>query len=188
MKKILSVLTILAFFSFAIPVSANPMRYVPSASTATATSTVTFMTPGAATTTLAIDSYANGQTAAFDKAILMTQFTGSSTNSVLNIGIEYSMGVAGVDCTSTPTACDWYKDNQFNFVNATTSAPYSIAVPNSYSWKFASSTQGGATTPTDRALNTVTIPVVARYVRVIYTMATANGAIWGTLVPIRQSN
>lgn len=175
----------------AIPAHANPLRYQVVTQTNVATTSPAFMTPGTATSTLVYDAFAQGQTTAPDRVVLLTQLTGSSTNTVLNVGVEYSQGVAGIDCTVTPTSCDWYVDNQVLFQNGTSSQPFSMNLANSYTWKFASSTQGGAGVSgasADRQMKTLTIPQVARYTRIIYSITGTNGAVWGQVVANKQSN
>lgn len=183
-----------SMFMLAVPAHANPIRQAPPSTTSSATSSPTFMTPGTATTTVYLDSFAGGSTQQYDAVSLLTQFTGSSTAATLNMTVEYSDGVAGVDCTATPTACDWYQDATIEMTNASTSQPYPIAsnALNTYSWTFASTTQGGAAgvATSNRALKAINIPVTTRYVRVFYTLAIGgtNGAVWGKLVPFKQSN
>ena len=181
-------------FMFAIPAHANPIRQAPPSSTASATTSPTFMTPGTATTTVYLDSFAGGSTQQYDAVSLLTQLFASSTATTLNMTVEYSDGVAGVDCTATPTACDWYQDATIAMTNASTSQPYAISNNslNTYSWTYASTTQGGAAgvATSNRGLKAINIPVTTRYVRVFYTLAIGgtNGAVWGKLVPFKQSN
>lgn len=182
-------------FLFAVPVHANPIRLAPPSSTATATTSPTFMTPGTATTTVYLDSFAgNTSSQQYDAVSLLTQLFASSTATTLNMTVEYSDGVTGVDCTATPTACDWYQDATITITNASTSQPYPITsnLLNTYSWAFASTTQGGAAGvgTSNRALKAIKIPVTTRYVRVFYTLpaGSTNGAVWGKLVPFKQSN
>jgi hypothetical protein len=190
MKKYLFALIVLGL-GFASVAYANPLFFVSSAQTATATSTLTFMTPGTATTTLYFDSSVGAPGKAVDKAVLLTQLTASSTNTKLNIGVEYSNGVAGTDCTLVPTACDWYADEQQNSVTATTSQAYQIGTPITYSWTYASTTQGGAAVGNSNiGLKVITLPMPTRYTRVFYSLGIGgtNGAVWGQIIPQRQTN
>jgi hypothetical protein len=164
------------------------LYFAPTAQTATATTTLAYMTPGTATTSIVYDSNILARpNIAIDKAILLTQLNASSTLTVLNTNLEYSMGVSGVDCTATPTACDWYQDNTYEYGLSTSTQPLYIATANSYRWAFASSSQGMLAPTRDRGLKAVTIPLWARYVRATYTLTGANGAVWGQIVPARQS-
>lgn len=188
---------IASFLLFGAKAHANPIRLaqIPAtAQTASATSSPVFMTPGTATSTLYLDAFAAAGAQQYDTVSLLTYFSASSTSSTLNMTVEYSDGVAGVDCTSTPTLCDWYQDATLVMTNASTSQPYPIGTValNTYAWKYASSTQGGAVGvgTSNTALRAITIPVVTRYVRVFYslTVGGTNGAVWGKLVPFKQSN
>lgn len=156
---------------------ANPLRSVPAASTADATTTIPFMTPGTGTTTTAVfDSFANGANAYPDRAALLTQFTASSTSSILGIRLEYSQD-----------NIDWYSDNLNS--NATTSFANSITSASTFTWTFASTTPGaGAVGNTNRSSKVIFINVPTRYIRAVYTITGANGGVWGSIIPQRQSN
>lgn len=156
--------------------------------TLTATTSVTYITPGTATSTYYFDTSCGGASNT-DSATLLAQFAGSSTASVLNIALEYAQG-GGADCTATPTACDWYQAN-----NATlgTSSAATITNQQSYTWTFSSSTQGqvtGTGPNTGRTLKSLNVPTPAKYVRAIFSMPTGslNGAVWSEFVGKRQSN
>lgn len=192
-KVILALAAAMSLLALSIPAHANPLRLAPTSQTASATTSPVYMTPGTATSTIYMDSFAQGGSQIWDAVVLLEQFTASSTNSVLNTTIEYSDGVAGVDCTATPTACDWYVNNTIAMTNASTSQPYVLSSNslNTYTWKYASTTQGGAAgvETANRGFKAITVPTPARYVRAIFTLAgTTNGAVWGKLVPFKQSN
>lgn len=193
MKKNIKI--IVAIFSLAlisavgISVHANQSYFGPGSATAAATTTLTFMTPGAATTTLYYDAYAVGITTKVDAAVLLLQLTASSTSTNLNVGVEYAQeGTSGADCTTSPTLCDWYQD-AITTRQATTTNPVLIAAPDQYSWTFASSTPGklapGASNNKDNRAIKIATPT--RYMRVIFTMTGTNGAIWGKIIPIRET-
>lgn len=166
-----------ALFFFVPKAHANPLRPVTAASTADATTTVSYMTPGLATTTTAVfDSFASGANAYPDRAALLTQFTASSTASILGIRLEYSQD-----------NIDWYADNLNEL--ATTSWSNPIATPSSFTWTFASTTPGaGAVTNTNRSNKVIFIEVPTRYIRAVYTITGGNGGVWGSILPQRQSN
>jgi hypothetical protein len=174
----------------AITVKANPSFFVRTVQTATATSTIAYMTPGNATSTLIYDSYAQGTPRASDSALLLTQFTASTTASNLAIALEYSNGDGSTDCSTSPGLCDWYKDNLFTITNASTTQATNIAVASSLAWNFASSSQGGAAvlSTNQRALKAILVPMPTRYVRAVFTITGANGAVWAQIVPKRESN
>lgn len=175
---IIGALTALCGFGFYYTASANPSSFLPASSTASATSSVVYMTPGAATTTIYHDAYTNGQPRATDSAVLLTQMTASSTSATLGIKVEYAAETPGVNCTTDPTACDWYEDNLLASQNSTSSPVKSIQIANSYSWTAA------ATTRTNKAIE---VSTPTRYTRTIYSLSGANAAIWGQIVPKRQS-
>jgi hypothetical protein len=178
-----------AFLSAAPRAHASPLYYAPTAQTSSATTSPAYMTPGAATSTLVYDAGVTArQNVAIDRAILLTQVRASSTASRFSIAFEYSQGVAGTDCSATPSACDWYADNALALTNATTSQPFTVALPNAYVWTYASTTQGGGAVLPDsnRGLKALTVPILARYTRVIYSVTGAAGSVWGQMVPVRQ--
>ncbi len=174
---------VIALLGMAGTAHANPSIFAGATSTAAATTTVSYMTPGAGTSTTPVyDAYAatfsGGQVAKADYAGLLVQFTGSSTATVLNATVEYSHD-----------GIDWYR----NFVidpnqTGTTTAPvFSLANPFSFRWQFASSTVGGAAqTATNRSTAALLIPTPFRFTRVVFSMIGGNGAVWAQLVPIKE--
>lgn len=182
-------------------VFASPSYFSPGVTTVTSNSTATtspgFMTPGTATTTSNVyDAYADNTGNKADAAVLLTQFTASSTSSVLNITIEYAQG-NGVDCVSNPNGCDWYQNNLGNFgglniASTSTSVNNTInVVPvQTFTWTFASTTTGGAavTGPINRVGKAILIPTPARYTRAVYScgIGGTNCAVYGHIVPTKQ--
>lgn len=187
MKKFISIIVVatLVIFGFMVhSVKANGSAFVVPSST-TATSSVVYMTPGTATTTYYFDSQI-GTNQAVDSAVLQTQFTGSSTASSVNIALEYSHGVAGTDCTATPTACDWYQDRLS--AGATTTQTISLNQATTYTLSMSSTTPGGVAGNSSRTFRVMKIDFPTRYVRAVYTMpaGSQNGAIWGGFVGKRE--
>lgn len=181
--------TAFALFS---TVKANPSFFVRqnNGTTTTASTTVTYMTAGTATTTKYFDAGVAGAQAV-DNAVFLTQLTGSSTGAVLNVAFEYAMPTSGADCIATPTACDWYADALFANTNASSTQKYSINNANAFALTFASTTQGGAAGRGDgRILRAVTVPTPTRYVRAVMTLpsGSTNGAVWGEFTGKRQAN
>lgn len=169
--------------TYALTAHANPPDFIRQSS-ATATSTGTFMTPGTATTTFYYDSnQITGSTAKTDAAALGVIFTASSTLSTLGIRYEYSQGVAGVNCVNSPTLCDWYADS-YSTAPTTT---WSGTNPNSITWTFASTTlvSGYAGTLTI-APRLFFVPTPTRYVRAVTTITGANGTVWGEFIGEKQ--
>lgn len=172
---------------------ANPSSFIPTNATSVSTTTLSYLNAGTGTSTQYFDSYASqiGKTA--DKAGLLVQFSGSSTLSILNINIEYSMGTSSVDCTVSPTLCDWYEDpSGFEMGYATSSKPYDISQVNKYVLNYASSSPGlgvvGATNAFP-ARRIVPIGTPTRFIRAIFTIppGASSGGIWSKFVPVRQA-
>lgn len=168
--------------------SANPSSILEKKSANAATSTLAYLGAGTATSTLYADLQSDNAPA--DTANLLIAFTASSTASQLKWRYEYSQGVSGVDCTATPTLCDWYSES---VNNAASSATTTVEVRDfkEYSWQFASSSPGGA--PTQAATSTgyksIVVPTPTRYVRVVFYMlpGATNGAVWSDLVYKREN-
>ena len=142
------------------------------------------MTAGTATSSVIMDSYlvSKGVVSPYatDKAVLLIQFVGSSTSSVLNTNIEYSQD--GIDWyQSTDTLVPGY---------ATTSEPvFDISNVPQYRLIYASSTAGLASTTISQSTTTraVNIMTPTRYVRAIFTETGAAGAVWSQFIPERQT-
>lgn len=163
---------------------ANPSSFATGTSTAVATTTLSYMTPGTATTTTPVyDAYAQtfsgGLTSKADVAGLLVQLTASSTTTVLNANVEYSQD-----------GIDWYRNYVIdpNQVATSTGAAFSLVNPFSISWKFASSTLIRGVTYTNPAQSSAAllIPTPFRYTRVVFSLSGANGAVWAQLVPIKE--
>lgn len=164
--------------------------------TATATTTLSFMTPGTATTTLYFDSQSDGGLPT-KSAILMTQFTASSSVSTLQINQEYADDTPGVNCKDTPLACDWYQGSQGMIntgVATSTNNPkiFDVAIVPQYSWLFASSTIGGSGLAAVNNFDARVIPISTptRYTRLWFSMkivANGNGAVWAKVVGKKET-
>lgn len=169
----------IAMLASATVAYANPSFFAPQAMTATATSSPAFLTAGVATSTVVYDSFnlngtnqpvASDPTAA-DEATLLLQFTGSSTSAVLNVNIEYSNDNV-----------DWYQDN----LEATTSGPFSITQPDTYTWTYAASQIGGVTVA--RVGKAISLVTPTRYTRAVISTTGANGSVWVQFVPKKQNH
>ena len=155
--------------------------------TATATSTLTYMTWGAATTTL---TCIIGNDAA-QTAVLSLQVNASSTNSIFNLFAEESMD-----------GTDWYQIS-FN-QSASTTNPFNLTDEGSATLTFASSTIGAKATGDDgnhlgqaggnnRGNYLLDIPVRLNRVRVHAALGTTtgptgplNGAVWMQILPKKE--
>jgi hypothetical protein len=109
----------------------------------------------------------------------VVQFAASSSNSVLNLSVEYS--VDGID---------WYR----NFITdplqvGTSTIVNALNTPYSIQQKFASSTVGGIALTNANSTNSksaIMVPTPAQYTRVVASLTGGNGAVWMNLVPIKQ--
>jgi len=176
MKKIILTLALVSVFALTGVASAASLYFSPGVYSSTATTTPTFIGAGLGTSTLVYDTYNQGNNYATDKATLLMQLAASSTATVLNINLEYSQD-----------GIDWYKDN-INY-GATTTASVSLNTTANYSWTFASSTVGGiAVTAANGATSTkaLIIPTPLRFVRTVFTMTGSAGALWSSIIPIKQ--
>ena len=169
-------------------VSANPSFFLRSVSSSVGTSTITYMTPGAATTTEVFDTGASGA-GSVDSAVLAIQFTASSTASTLAWRYEYSQGGSGLSCVVTPDSCDWYPEDEE--LSSLATSTVHVRTFSEHTWLFASSTPGGAAvaTSTSRATKMVNVPTPTRYVRAVFYVpaGSLNGAVWKEFISKRQS-
>lgn len=177
---VLVVMSLVVFASH--PAQANPTGFSCPAygPNGIASTSISYMTAGTATTTLVYDTYCvagsnqpnNGNTNATNLLSLLTQFNASSTASILGITAEYSQD--GVD---------WYQDN---YIASSTLGAYPIALPNSYSWTFASSTIKGLPNAGNLVGKLTRLYAPTRYIRVVYTLTGTAGAVWGEILPIKE--
>lgn len=184
----ISALMFLTAFGVFYTARANPSFFYRSTSASVATTTLTYITPGLATTTEIYDTGA-GTAGSIDTAILAVQFTGSSSPlSILNIALEYSQGGDGLDCKTTPDSCDWYAD-RFS-AGATSTQTISLNTPTTYTITFASSSsQGGLGTASKRNLRILEVKTPARYVRAVFSVppGSLNGAVWKEFIGKREA-
>lgn len=169
---------------------ANPSNYVYAPTTAT--TSLTYMTPGTATTTKIFDTEANVSKNAADNVRLLVQFTASSTSSTLAWRYEYSQDLS---CKVNPTAADWYMGDWTNLgtVASTTQASPSVLTSGPYEnkWTFASTTPaaGAVTASVNRGLKIVEVPVYTKCVRVSFYLpiGSTNGAVWADFVARKEN-
>lgn len=194
-KKLLAVLVSLAIIAVAtlllVPkAGANPSFFIVGQATATATTTLTFMTAGTATTTVVQTATNNGNTMGLNAATLLVQFTGSSTASSLNLTFEYANSDAGVDCSVTPTACDWYKDGLLGAaaVVSTTTQALNLGTVANYTLPFASTTVGGLIGIATRTTRIINVQTPAQYVRAVFTLpiGSLNGGLYAKFLPTKE--
>jgi hypothetical protein len=185
MRPVLAILAMvisgaLAFASGAPAAYAMPQTSCYDA-TGSATTTLAFMSPGAATTTLTTSNCFDRQYT-LNGMYLAYQYTASSSASVLKYRIEGSFD-----------NIDWYPEqteNAYFPVAPGTTATTSIAtVPfHEYSITMSTTTDNGGSGTAARVHGIIAIPVFARYERVKFYVPTgaANGALWAELIGLRE--
>lgn len=168
---------------FATIALANPFYTGSKAKSAAATSTQSFLTPGAGTTTSPLyDSYEvngtnetnQGNITLPNSVAILLQGNASSTTSVLNMNCEYS-----------DDNIDWYQNE---ILSSTTTNPANINNPASFSFTFATSTIGGVTISQTRFAKLVECPVPLRYVRAVVSNTGSPLSVWVSIVPKKQRN
>ena len=177
---------VVAFF-LTREVDANPSQLLEDKS-ASATTTLSYLTAGTATTTDVFDTQADGGFIT-DSATLLMWIGASSTASILDIYPQYSNGAVGVDCAVTPLKCDWYfASNPENY--ATTTMISDISFLSKYRLTFTSSStptglEGGNYSSTTRAIS---IKTPVRYARVIFAVPVGSQSIgvWSDWVGKKQ--
>lgn len=191
MKKItyflpaLAALAIVVGLVFVQKAEANPFYSGTKARSAIATSSATYLPAGAATSTIIYDSYeaggtnqANGGNLTIpDSVAILLRGTASSTATIVNAACEYS-----------EDTIDWYQSEVGS--TPTTTGPFNIGLPYTFTFTYASSTVGGAgLTSNNSAIQKVfNCPVPLRYVRVVVTTQGNNATIWTAIVPKKQRN
>lgn len=172
------VVLIAVFFGRDQIAKANPLYFTPTVQTATATTSPSLLQAATATTTvLYYDSYAGGTITRSGDSALLVQFAATSTSAILNLSREYSQGFAGVNCVTTPLACDWYADSLS--VSSTGFPSPVITLSNIYTW----GVPAAATSSRIMAL-----PIPTRYVRINAKLAGAPGSVWAQIVPTKEQS
>jgi len=180
-KTLGGVTAIAVLLSFTPVAFANPGSFSSPAYTAVASSTLTYMTAGTATTTVTYDTYEsngttqvnNGNTFVADGATLLLAVSASSTSSVFVTNVEYS--VDGID---------WYQDNRITYA----AGAIAVATPNSFTYTYASTTPGGGAvlSNSNRGAKAIRLDTPTRYVRAVISLTGTNGAVYATIIPRKQ--
>ena len=168
---------------------ANPSKFSPPVSTATATTSQQYMTFGVGTTTLTFDSYYSTTFSDFtktDEALLLFQFYSTSTVSIpiVNVAVEYSND--GVD---------WYPETRTTTANASSSVMTGTYAD--YQFPIATSTLStrnygtASTTPlaTSFNLKSLKVDTPTRYIRFVFYMPSGGGkgALWASVQPVKEN-
>lgn len=187
--------TALAIIGFSSKVFGNISYFAPTAASATASSTVQYLVPSSTqgtSTPVVYDSYgidgtnqnAGQRVDVTDSLALEEYVQASSTATVFKTIVEYSDGVPGVSCKTTPNACDWYENNLDTYA----AGNIAIATPNTYSYTYASTsiTQTSSPTSENRGFKLIGVKAPLRYVRAYVVISGANGAVYLKFVPKKQ--
>jgi hypothetical protein len=176
---------------------ANPSFFLRGRSAAL-TTTLNYMTPGAATSTigsLASDGtvlgyldLGQGGAQGADSAVLALQFTGSTTPSnaavattTFSVAIEYSQDNV-----------DWYSDSYSGF--GTTTVAQNFTTQHTQTVTLGTQLLNGVLVASSTATKILfNVPTPTKYVRAIVSIPTnvtnnLNGAVWGSFVAKRQAN
>lgn len=173
-KYIIAFCTLIAsFLIVSTQVYANPPSILRMWS-ASATSTLAYLSPGAGTTTLMIDTGISANTAA-DNVTLLLQYTASGTAPTLAFRQEYSAD-----------NIDWYSET----LVSSTSQSILVSPYREYSIVFSTTTasgRGGSGTSA-RQMTSLQLPVPTRYTRVVFYVPAGggNGALWSEFSAKKQ--
>lgn len=163
---------------FIVPkiVVANPSIFAPTKATGAATTTVVYMRPGLATTTLAYDSL-DGDTVKVDELTLAIQYTASTTGPTLKMRFEDSHD-----------GINWYPRGVSLNENATTTRL--VGSYNEYIWTVATTTDIGGSGTAARVHTSFTVKAPMRHVRAVFYVPAGggNGALWAQFVPIKEDH
>lgn len=167
---------VLAIFAVVPIVKANPSLFAPTKATAVATTTLSYLSPGAATTTLSYDSL-DGDSSKIDELTLAIQYTASTTGPTLKLRFEDS-----------PDNINWYPRSEFHNTNATTtllSGNFS-----EYQLTVATTTDNGGSGTSARIHTSFTVKSPMRYVRAIFYVPASggNGGLWAQFIPIKEDS
>jgi hypothetical protein len=115
------------------------------------------------TTTQALDSYISGTNGVLDQgsASLLLTLTSTSTPATLKWRYEFSQD-----------GIDWYPESVELSTNATTTVV--VRDFKEYSWLFASSTAGSASTTLGTSQKLVSVPTPTRFVRTVFYLASGS--------------
>ena len=148
---------------------------------AAATSTLSYMTPGTATTTVTCNLGLEGAR----EAVVIAELTASSSASTWSFGVEESMD-----------GIDWFPvaPNQA----ASTTAPFLLTNKQTFSYSHQTTSLGGliSAPPSNRNHVSFSVPTRMKRLRVFSSMSsstvitgdTPNGAIWLQIVPRMEIN
>ena len=162
---------------FGVSVYANPSFYPVITyldGLTSATTTPKYLTPGTATSTMVVNSYANNSSnTKFDAGYLAIQYTGSSSAAVIDYTVEFSMD--GIDYFGEDVLPDTTSLNQSTFNHSSTTPTHRWGA-------------GSATASTTRKMIEQKVPF--RYQKYTFSVpiGVTNGALWTQFVPVKQTS
>ena len=179
-KYIIGIALGIAVLFGAVAALANPSFFAKTYKMVAATSTITYMTPGTATTTLTFDAYLIDQSGtsqnptALDGLSLAIQFHASSAP-ITNLRWRYQYSQDNQDWYDLATSTNLTAiTNENSWIQNSTSTAYSAS---------------GLSTSSLAMMIDEGIPVAARYIRVQFflpTSALSNGGVWAEFIPIKE--
>lgn len=187
MKRIYTIASVVALIVFAMvlkssAVKAYLMSYFTTNQSATATTTLSYMTPGTATTTYqlgVIPGTTDSGNADVDANYLFLNTKSSTSAAVYDFKFQFSNGTpTGTNCITSPNVCDWYDLAIDPTLIAVSQSQIQIASTSlsTYRW------QPGNTTSSSSLLTMKVPDISANFKRVVFFMpagvSTVNGAVW----------
>jgi len=176
---VFSLLAVSMFASFPGSAHANPSKFAPTKETAAATTTLAYMSPGAATTTISYDSL-DGDSVKIDELTIGFQYTASATAPTLNVRLEDSRN-----------GIDWYPRARevFPVLPGITATTTLMTTPfNSLSFVLSTTTDNGGSGTFARIHESFTVKAPMRYVRAVFFVPTGggNGGLWAQFMPVKE--
>lgn len=173
------VLPLIMILSMPWHVGANPSQFAPTKESATATTTLLYLSPGNATSTMSYDSY-SGDSVKIDKLSLNIQYTASTTGPTLKMRME--------DSTDN---INWYPRSVA--INSTLDNATTTMITGNFSeyqWTVSTTTDNGGSGTSARVHTSLVVDAPQRYVRVKFYVPQngGNGGLWYQMVPFKELN
>jgi len=198
-KKYIAGLIGLVLLVVGATVYANPKFFLSRTATAVATTTVSYMTPGTSTTTLTYDTWSNPDNSTIIRNERLAQ---------LSLGVQIHASSTVDNATSTRLQwhyeysndnVDWYPESVFSHTNNATTT---VDITDFHQYELltsSSSVSGFSITDAFRDYRIVDVPVLTRYIRVIFSLKDDsvgiaglepenNGAVWAEFIPLKENH
>lgn len=178
-------MTAFAVFTLPQPAKANPSQTPPYKGISVASTSPVYMSAATSTRTITYDSFSVGSDTKFDSALIVGQYTASSSADTLRFRVEYSRD-----------GIDWYPDNTVGLNNtALNSNATTTQLTGTGSSFFVQPATTSAITDGFQGSGTATrvhfsaqVSWKARWMRVIYwnRVGEGNGAVYSEILPIKE--